>query len=407
MNIILINHYAGSRVHGMEYRPYYLAREWLKMGHQPTIIASSVSHVRSKAPNITGYVTEEIIDGIPYIWLKTPQYSGNGIRRAVNIFSFVSFLRLYGLRLSSSFKPDVIIASSTYPLDMVPARYIAARCSAKLVFEVHDLWPLSPIELGGMSPRHPFIMLMQWAENYAYRQADKVVSILPNADGHMVQHGMAPGKFVHIPNGVAVGEWEGDTAPLPEEHAGIFAELRQKGHFVVGYAGFHGMANALHTFVEAAKSLEGDNVSFVLVGQGPEKIHLQGLAGQMGIRNIIFLPAVSKQAMPLLLGAMDALYIGWQKKSIYRFGISPNKLMDYMMAAKPIIHAVEAANDLVKEALCGLSVAPEDPAAVVQTVRELLAMSKEQRVEMGLRGRKYVMANHDYRVLARRFLESI
>lgn len=95
------------------------------------------------------------------------------------------------------------------------------------------------------------------------------------------------------------------------------------------------------------------------------------------------------------------------KKSFYRFSISPNKLMDYMMAAKPIIHAVEAANDLVKEAQCGLSVAPEDPAAVTQAVRELMAMSEENRMEMGLRGRKYVMENHDYRVLAHRFLESI
>lgn len=407
MNIILINHYAGSRFHGMEYRPYYLAREWQKMGHRPTIIASSVSHVRAKVPNITGYVTKEIIDGISYVWIKTPQYSGNGIRRAVNIFSFASSLWLYGCRLASSFKPDVVIGSSTYPLDMVPARRIAACCSAKLVFEVHDLWPLSPIELGGMSPRHPFIMLMQWAENYAYSHADNVVSILPNADGHMVQHGMAPDKFVHIPNGIDVGEWDGDAAPMSEDHACIFAELRQKGDFVVGYAGAHGVANALSSFVETAKYLEGDNISFVLVGQGPEKIHLQGLAEQMGLRNIIFLPAVSKQAMPPLLGAMDVLYIGLQKKPIFRFGISPNKLMDYMMAAKPIIHAVEAANDLVNEAQCGLSVLPEDPTAIARAVKELMAMSEEQRMEMGLRGRKYVMENHDYRRLARLFLENI
>ena len=391
----------------MEYRPYYLAREWQKMGHHPVIVASSVSHVRSKKPNITGYITKESIDGIPYVWLKTPQYSGNGTRRAINIFSFVTAFWLYGPNLASILKPDIVIASSTYPLDMVPARRVAGLCSAKLVFEVHDLWPLSPIELGGMSPQHPFIMLMQWAENYAYRHADKVVSFLPNAFGHMVLHGMRPDKFVYIPNGIDIDEWEGDAAPLPEEHTGIFAELRREGHFVVGYAGAHGVANALDSIVEAAKNLEGDHVSFVLVGQGQEKERLQGMAARMSLSNVVFLPPVPKQAMPSLLSAMDVLYISLQKQPLFRFGISPNKLMDYMMAGKPIIHAIEAANDLVKEAQCGVSVPPEDPVAIAQAVREMMAIGEEQRREIGLRGRKYVMANHDYRVLAQRFLESI
>lgn len=94
MNILLINHYAGSLQHGMEYRPYYLAREWVKSGHQVTIAAASVSHVRTTPPQLKGAASEEIIDGIRYLWLKTPAYHGNGIPRALNIFSFVAQLYL-------------------------------------------------------------------------------------------------------------------------------------------------------------------------------------------------------------------------------------------------------------------------------------------------------------------------
>lgn len=77
MNIILINHYAGSNIHGMEFRPYYLAREWVKMGHNVTIIAASFSHLRQKNPDISA-ITEEVIDGIRYIWLPVNKYQGNG-----------------------------------------------------------------------------------------------------------------------------------------------------------------------------------------------------------------------------------------------------------------------------------------------------------------------------------------
>jgi len=77
------------------------------------------------------------------------------------------------------------------------------------------------------------------------------------------------------------------------------------------------------------------------------------------------------------------------------------------MAAKPVIHAVEAANDLVEESGCGISVPPEDPAAIARAVRELMAMSEDQRREMGLHGQRYVMENHEYRVLARKFIESV
>ena len=77
------------------------------------------------------------------------------------------------------------------------------------------------------------------------------------------------------------------------------------------------------------------------------------------------------------------------------------------MAGKPVIHAVEAANDLVAEAGCGVTVLPEDVGALVAGVDRLRGLAPSERQAMGQRGRDYVVAHHDYSVLARRFLEAI
>jgi glycosyltransferase involved in cell wall biosynthesis len=407
MNILLINHYAGSTRHGMTYRPFYLAREWVKLGHRVAIVAASHSHLRQQAPAVRGEFTEEDLEGIRYIWLKTPEYERNGVRRAWNILSFVWRLFRYQRWLARKIAPDVVIASSTYPLDNYPALRLANRCGAKLVYEVRDLWPLTPIEVGGMSPRHPFIILLQRAENFAYRNADRVVSLLPKAEAYMRQHGMASGKFVHVPNGIDVAEWQAATRPLPQPHADLLRTLNQKNRFIVGYAGGHGTANALDALLEAAGRLEARPVTLVLVGDGPEKQRLQRKARQLGLTNTAFLPPVPKPSVPALLASMDALYIGWLRKPLYRFGVSPNKLIDYMIAAKPVIHAIDAGNDLVAQTKCGLSIPSEDPHAIALAVCRLMASTPAEREAMGRRGSRHVRAHHDYSVLARRFLEAL
>jgi glycosyltransferase involved in cell wall biosynthesis len=407
VRIVLINHYAGSLHHGMEYRPYYFAREWRRLGHEVTIVAASCSHVRTTSPVFDGALLEENIEGLRYVWLRTPRYDGNGLGRAVNMLAFVWQLWRRRTWLATKYRPDVVVASSTYPLDNLPAHWLAHDCKAQLVYEVHDLWPLSPIELGGMSRWHPFILVMQWAENFACRHAHRVVSMLPCAADHMRRHGMAPEKFVHVPNGVDTEEWEVAKAALPQEHGIVLARLRAEGRFIVGYAGAHGLANSLHSLVEAAKLLVNDRVGVVLVGQGPMKESLQRQARSSGLNNLVFLPPVGKAAVPALLSAFDVCYIGLKRTPLFRFGISPNKLLDYMMAGRPIIQAIDAGNDMVKEVRCGLSIPPEDPKAIAGAIGELISMTTAMREEMGLRGRQYVLANHDYRVLAARFLQCL
>jgi len=402
MNILLINHYAGSTRHGMEYRPYYLAREWVKDGHNVQILAASHSHYRALQPEMSAEIHDEICDGISYRWYRAPEYSGNGIGRVGNIVMFLWKITMDGKKIADEFKPDVVIASSTYPMDIWPARRIAMRAKAQLIYEVHDLWPLSPIELGNMSRKHPFIVWCQWAEDYAYRHCNKVVSMLPKTQAHMVSHGMLPEKFSYIPNGIDTEEWE-VIERLPVDIQAQLAIIKESGQPVVGYTGTHGLANALDVLLDAAK-LAVDKFKVVLVGNGPERERLMKRVVDEEIGNVILLPAIPKASIPAFLAEIDIAFIGWHESPLYRFGISPNKLMDYMMAEKPVVHSVSAGNDPVAEAGCGLTVAPGDPMAIRDGIIELAEMTSEARSELGKKGRKFILKNQTYAVLAKRFL---
>ena len=400
MRIVLINHYAGSPHLGMEFRPYYMAKEWIKLGHEVLIIGGSYSHLRKTQPQLS----EEIINGVCYRWVKINSYRGNGIGRIVSMFSFVAKLYFYFKKYLQDFQPDIVIASSTYPLDFYPAYRIARHYHAKLIYEVHDLWPLSPMELGGYSKKHPFIRIMQKAENDFYRYVDAVVSMLPNAEEHMREYGLAKGKFHYVPNGIVLSDWNNPKG-IPEEHALLLNKLQKEGKFIVGFAGAHGIANSLYAVIDAVSSLAEQNVVLVLVGGGQEKENLIKYTHKKGVSNVYFLPPINKLAIPNLLKEMDVLYIGLQKQSLFRFGISPNKMFDYMMAAKPIIQAIDAGNNLVREADCGIDVEPDNVNEISKAILALQSMPEEERRRLGENGKKFVLSNHTYQVLGKRFLD--
>lgn len=389
----------------MEYRPFYLAREWVRSGHNVSIVASSFSHLHGKSPNLKGIMTEEEIDGIQYIWLKTPKYQGNGIGRVLNMMIFSLLLMIQNSKIIRNNKPDLIVASSPHPFIIFGAKSMARSSNAKIIFEVRDLWPLTLIALGSISRSHPFVKIMQLSENYAYRVADHVISLLPKSASYMEEHGMASDKFSYIPNGADLKEWSLMATQLPEQHQNVLSKLKEKGHFIVGYAGGHGISNALDYLIEAAKHLESKPVTIVLVGQGPEKKNLEQKSADMGLQNVVFLPPIPKAAVPSLLKLMDVLFIGWQKSALYRFGVSPNKLLDYLMSGKPVIHSIDAGNDIVAESGCGISVPPENSEAIANAIIEISNMSESERQELGLRGKEYVESHHDYAVLAKSFLE--
>ena len=406
MNIIYINHYAGSLQHGFQYRPYYFAREWQKAGHKVTIIASSFSHTREVNWEQEEAIREETVDGVDYVWIRGSDYHGNGVKRAMSMAKFVSYLYRRASYFAKKYKPDAVITSSTYPLDHYAGYRIAKKAGARLVHEVHDIWPLSPMEIGQMKPSNPFIMVMQKAENDAYRRSDDVVSIIPKAFPHMKEHGLEERKYHAIPNGVVLSDW------APENREPIDANLRQQldnlrnqGQFLIGYAGGHAKSNAMEYFIEAAQYIQDLPITLVDVGRGVERPSLEARAKELGLNNILFVPPVKKTQIYELLKCFDAGYLGWNDTPLYNFGTSPNKIFDYMMAELPIIHIYDYPHDLVKIANCGLS-NPEmkNPKAIAGTMKAMLELSAAEREAMGQRGHQYVIEHNSYDVLAPKFL---
>ncbi|MFM6927827.1 MAG: glycosyltransferase family 4 protein, partial [Bdellovibrio sp.] len=393
MNILYINHYAGSLRHGMEFRPAYLGKEWLRQGHRVRVVASSFSHLRRVQPSPVKSFEIESVEGVDYQWLKCPTYSGNGVGRVLNIFCFVLKLFFGQKNIVRGFVPDVVVASSTYPLDVIPAYFLARRHKAKLVHEVHDLWPLTLIELGGVSKYNPLVMLFQWAENFSYRNVDRVVSMLQKADHYMVEHGLDPKRFCYVPNGVFAEDWRNPEALNPQVSQKI-AELKSRGFFILGYAGAHGVANALEFLMDAARRLVNDPIAIVMVGQGEQKPLLKKFAMKQGLRNVYFFESIPKLQIPVFLSEIDAAYIGWSRKSIYRFGINPNKILDYMMAGCPIVHSVTAGNDWVQEAGAGISVEAENSEKIAEAILCMSRVSLEERRIYGECGRKFVVERH-------------
>jgi glycosyltransferase involved in cell wall biosynthesis len=411
MNIVYLNHYAGSPAYGMEYRPYYLAREWVRLGHRVHMLGADFSHVRARQPQRPADAPtrwSERIDGIDYQWYATPPYSGNGVPRVRNIASFLARVALDTRRLVRECRPDVVIASSTYPMDIWVARRLARAAGAKLVFEVHDLWPLSPIEIGGMSPSHPFIRVCQAAENAAYRDADLVVSMLPNVAAHAAAKGLPAERLAIVPNGISLDEWrDGDVAPLRADVQAAIDAAHAAGEQVVAYTGSHGLPNALDTLLDAAKALQDQPLRFILVGDGHERERLLARVRDEELARVqMFAPVPKAQMIALLFGA-DMAYLGAPRHPIYRFGVSPNKMIDYMMARVPILYAIEAGNNPIAEAHCGVSLPAENPVALVEGIRTLAALSAAERQTMGENGRRYALSHLTYDVLARSFLDSI
>jgi len=391
---------------GMEYRPLYLAKEWKNAGHEVTILAASFAHVRTSQPKVEKDFQEEIIHGVKYVWLKVPSYEGNGIGRIKNIFSFTNKLRKYAKKVAQRYQPDAIIASSTYPLDNIYAHKIAKYSGGKYLYEIHDLWPLSPMELGGYSKLHPFIFIMQYVENFAYKNCHAVVSMLPKTQEHTKAHGLNPQKWNYIPNGINIKEWE-KTQELNSKVKSRIESIKARFDYLVGYTGAHGPANALKTLIRAANQPQNQSIAFVLVGKGPEKGELIAMCQEAKAENVFFIDNIDKKEIPTLLSFFNFLYIGLKHEPLFRFGISPNKLIDYMMAAKPIIFSIEAGNNPVKESNCGISIAPENPDEISRAISKLSIHSANELIKMGQRGNKFVRQNHDYKVLAANFIKVI
>jgi glycosyltransferase involved in cell wall biosynthesis len=355
---------------------------------------------------VTKDFQEEIIEGIKYVWLKGNAYDGS-FSRIRNILSFVWKLQRNAKKIAKTYHPDLVIASSTYTLDNIPAFKIAKQAGAKYTYEIHDLWPLSPMLIGGYSKSHPFIMMMQWGENYAYKHVDKVVSLLWNAEVHCREHGLTTGKFVCVPNGYNPEEWTEDSynLPLPDEHKSTFENLKDKT--IVGFAGGFAASGALITVLGAAEILNNRNdIHFVLVGKGPEEQQLKDFVAYRNLSNVTFLPSVAKHLIPSLVHCFDVAYYGGIHSELHKFGTSANKMTDYMLSSKPIVQSLDEPGSLIERIGAGIRVPAENSQEVATAISSLVSLGKDKMREMGEVGKQYAINYLKWEKLAADFINA-
>lgn len=405
MNLWIFNHYA----HGVDLpggtRHFDLARELVGHGYQVTIFASSFQHACHRemrlAPGERWKV--EDVDGVRFVWIKAFTYQRNDWRRVLNMVSFM--LRAWRLgkiipKLTPELgKPDVVIGSSVHLLAVLSASWVAKRYKAKFIMEVRDLWPQTIVDMGELSESNPFTKLLRMLEMFLYRRAERIIVLAPRMGEYISARGISEGKIVWIPNGVDLARFE-DTQ----------LQSSSGDEFKVMYLGAHGQANALDILLEAAKGVQDQgyqDIKFILVGGGPEKPRLTKLAKELGLRNVEFRDPIPKTEVPKTLGEADATVFVLNDLPLYRYGISLNKLFDYLAARKPLILAGHPINNPVEESGCGLTVPPRNPQALAEAIIKLYRMPKEEREAMGQRGREYVEKHHAIPVLARKLIQCI
>jgi glycosyltransferase involved in cell wall biosynthesis len=394
MNVWMINHYAKGPDRPGGTRHYSLGRELVALGHDVTVLASSFDHkTRRETRSHRGRgPAHDTIDDVRFVWLKTPPYTSNGPARAWNMTMFGYRAWVDGRRRRP--EPDVVVGSSPHPFAAMSADQLARHFGVPFVYEVRDLWPQSLVDVGSVSSRHPLVLTFGAIERRLYRHATRVVTLLPAAEEYIVAHGGRQDAIRWIPNGADI------------RSIGPVRPPREGPKFVVIYAGAHGEANALDTILDAARIVVADEstkVEFRFIGDGPERARLIERAQSFGLDNVVFRQAVPKSAIPELLAEAHAFVLTLRGASVFRYGVSPNKLFDYMGAGRPVIFACNTPRDPVAEAGGGLSVRAEDPAQLAQAVRRLAQMSMADRHAMGERGRSYVEANFDMAVLAKRY----
>lgn len=404
MNILIINHYAGSPEMGMEFRPYYFAREWVQLGHRVDIIAADYSHLRRINPTVHKDFQEELIDGIHYHWIKTGSYGGNGVKRAMTMAKFISKLWINSNKIIEKINPDVVIDSSTYPLDTYIGQRIRKKSKkkVKVIHEVHDMWPATLIEVGGMSKFNPFVIAMQIGENSAYKNSDYVVSLLPNAEQYMRKHGLKEGKFICIPNGIVLEEWE-KPEQLPEEHKNVLDKLKNEKKFIVGYFGGHALSNALDELLEVAKAMDDKDVQFVLVGDGIEKSRLISRTENENISNVTFLSPIGKKSIPKLCEKFNCIFMCGLDSPLYRFGLCLNKMFDSMASGKPSICAL-GVDSYFTQYECGYDVNINDKIEICELIKRIKGMNQGEIEKISAAAKNATYHKFNYKQLSKDFL---
>lgn len=404
--VFYISKYALTPANTFCTRQFYLAKGLSNASYE-TILVSSVSCGRPINDN--GYSSEQSLfllkkyDKLTHHLIPGIKINlGNNLKR---VFSWVQFeWRLYKhLKKVDIKKDDVILVSSLSLLTILNGIYYKRKKQCKLIFEVRDIWPMTLIEIGGMNKWNPFILFLSWIERMGYQNADLIIGTMPGLNIHVRSLLKKDFRFLNLPMGFDQTAFE-KLDDLSETQVN---SLKTSKNFIVTYAGAIGRVNRIQDILEAAKLLEKKyvDIQFQIIGDGPLKRLFQDK--YRSLSNVTFLPFLSKVNLLDFLSNSQLLLHPVPNELIYRFGVSPNKWIDYMYSGRPILIAYIGHSTILEEANCAIRIEPENPVALANKILELKNSSPEFLNELGKNGKDFLQKRLSYEELSNELIMNI
>lgn len=378
-------------------RSYEMARKLIDRGHSVTMVCGSYQLANSGLVSGAGEngVKRGGVDGIDVIEYQLPYSNRDSFLKRTSTFLKYS---LKSIKLPFSEKYDLLFATSTPLTAGIPGIFMKRFRPKKFVFEVRDLWPELPREMGVIT--NPLVLKgMEWLEWVSYKSADGCIALSPGIKNGIERR--AKGKRVEmIPNGCDLELF--NTSTEKAEIPGV-----KPDDFVALFTGAHGIANGLDAALDAAAELKRRGEEFiklVFIGDGREKPHLIKRAKQEDLDNCFFLDPVPKTDLPAYLNRADAGLMLLQNVPAFYYGTSPNKFFDYISSGLPVLNNYPGwVADLITEHNCGIAVKPDSPGAFAEG---LLALKNHpDRPDLMRNSRKLAEQEFDRKKLSGRFVD--
>jgi len=388
MRVLLIHQAFASPDDAGGTRHFELAKRCIHEGHSFAIVASDLSYLSGKRHGQRRkLVTEKDVQGIRVLRAYTyPSLHRSFVWRVVSFLSFMVSSVLASLKAG---RVDLVMGTSPPIFQAVSAWLVSQIRRRPFLLEIRDLWPAFAIDMGIL--RNPWLIsLSRSLENFLYKQATHILVNSPAYEEYLKTKGVDPAKVTLIPNGVDPSMFVGEFHPV---------SLRKgwavNGKFLVTYAGALGAANDIPVVLEAARALSKHHqIHLLLVGDGKERLNLECLAKAWGLRNVTFTGALPKKEMPAVLAASDACIAILKNIPMFKTTY-PNKVFDYMAAARPTILAIDGViRDVVEKAGGGIFVPPGDASALAYAV-VTLEKDRAKAKAMGEAARAYVVEHFD------------
>lgn len=355
MNIWIVNHYAIPPSMGGLVRHYYFSKYLKKKGHSVKIFTSSKIHntdinmIKDKS-----LYKEEMMDDVEYTFVRSKNYSGNGIDRIINMadlpFKMWKTMKIFWKKE----KPDVIYTSSPDLFVAFFALLFGKFHKVPVVVEIRDLWPESIVVYNRMSRKNPIIQILYQLEKWIYKKADRLIFTMEGCIEYIKDKGwdkkISLEKIFHINNGIDLEEFEFHKEKYTLPNSRISADRA----FKIVYVGSVRMVNNLQSLVEAAKYLKNSNIHIYIYGDGTEKEMLERQCKEESL-DVFFEGRIEKRYIPYLLSKADLNLINVKSAGIKKYGCSWNKLFEYMASGKPILCNLHVNHDLIQKYGLGVS----------------------------------------------------